>query len=470
MKKMLVLFLLILVAVMPVEAKKKKYPNGDYYEGGWKKNSPHGEGTMIYANGDKYVGTWEYGKKNGQGVLIIGNGQEKYSGKYSGTWNCDTLTTGKAEYLSYVATGTFNSKFQLIKGRISFINGDYREGLFKDNKLHQGKLKHHKNGNNPEFAEGIVEEGKFIKGIKSINTQFANGDFNSQGKLTNGEFIYATKGLYSEGLIEDGITSVKVMKTKRMHKCTLLNFEGITDGGVPVSGSGVVLYNLSDTTSLPQSYCYEAVLQSQGQWVTAADSETSFRSRCSKNNVVFENIELDKIEVVFHQLDTAVDVTFSIKGDTYHKVISTLNEDVFWSNLVKETESVKSIIQQKAIEFQQKAIERLVGHVFEGELVSEGAWGGQPFRYLVEWRVRLEFVDENNVEFVWDAKPKINNPIAEQLANAISGNYKSKYQYRDGKIYMNEGEDSCRISDDGSKIELYWEGQLKSHGYLHQIK
>ena len=67
-----------------VEAKKKKYPNGDYYEGKWKKGNPHGFGTMIYSNGDTYTGYWVYGIKEGQGSMTYKD--DDFLLKYVGEW------------------------------------------------------------------------------------------------------------------------------------------------------------------------------------------------------------------------------------------------------------------------------------------------------------------------------------------------------------------------------------------------
>lgn len=75
MKKILYFLSLILGLLISgtVEAKKKKYPNGDYYEGKWKKGTPHGLGTMTYANGNIYIGEWIYGEYNGEGELSYKN-------------------------------------------------------------------------------------------------------------------------------------------------------------------------------------------------------------------------------------------------------------------------------------------------------------------------------------------------------------------------------------------------------------
>lgn len=62
------LMIVALFVVNSTEAKKKKYPNGDYYEGKWKKKSPHGFGTMTYANGDVYSGNWVYGSREGKAL------------------------------------------------------------------------------------------------------------------------------------------------------------------------------------------------------------------------------------------------------------------------------------------------------------------------------------------------------------------------------------------------------------------
>lgn len=64
MRKILFLLPLILALLVSgtVEAKKKKYPNGDYYEGEMKKGVPHGFGKMTYVNGNTYEGAWKDGK------------------------------------------------------------------------------------------------------------------------------------------------------------------------------------------------------------------------------------------------------------------------------------------------------------------------------------------------------------------------------------------------------------------------
>ena len=91
--------LLALLVSVNADAKKKKYPNGNYYEGEWKKGQPNGFGKMIYANGNTYEGYWENGLPNGEGKMtcVTGfiyenyweNGLKKGKGKrenYTSQW------------------------------------------------------------------------------------------------------------------------------------------------------------------------------------------------------------------------------------------------------------------------------------------------------------------------------------------------------------------------------------------------
>ena len=70
---LLPLFLGLLVS-NDIEAKKKKYPNGDRYEGEWKDGVPNGNGKMTYASGGIYIGNWLSGNKHGEGKMTYANG------------------------------------------------------------------------------------------------------------------------------------------------------------------------------------------------------------------------------------------------------------------------------------------------------------------------------------------------------------------------------------------------------------
>ena len=47
------------------------YPNGDFYEGQWRKGIKEGLGCYFFKEtGAKYLGMWKNGKMNGQGQQI----------------------------------------------------------------------------------------------------------------------------------------------------------------------------------------------------------------------------------------------------------------------------------------------------------------------------------------------------------------------------------------------------------------
>ena len=48
--------------------------HGYDYEGEWKDNMYHGQGTYTYYNGNKYEGEWKDGDKHGQGTFTYADG------------------------------------------------------------------------------------------------------------------------------------------------------------------------------------------------------------------------------------------------------------------------------------------------------------------------------------------------------------------------------------------------------------
>jgi len=132
MKRFLFLLPLFFALLIPntVDAKKKKYPNGDYYEGEWKKGKPNGMGKMIYADGRIYEGNWKKGKANGYGVMKYSNG-----GIYDGMW-VDNMKMGR--------------------GKLERANGERFEGEWKEDKLYKGK------GNG--YMDSNFYDGEWING------------------------------------------------------------------------------------------------------------------------------------------------------------------------------------------------------------------------------------------------------------------------------------------------------------------
>lgn len=177
--------MLALFVVMPVEAKKKKYPNGDFYEGKWKKKSPHGLGTMTYANGNVYTGNWEFGQYSGQGKLTYAQTSDTIS--YEGVW----------------LNGKPNGEGTLI-----LKNGDTYKGHFLEG-VYDGKGK-------ATFASGMLYDGDWKNGIISGHgTLVSNngnkyvgmlieGVYEGEGTLYEAQTNHVYTGVWENGIFTKG--------------------------------------------------------------------------------------------------------------------------------------------------------------------------------------------------------------------------------------------------------------------------
>lgn len=203
MQKILFLLPLILALLVSgtVEAKKKKYPNGDYYEGEWKKGQPDGFGKMIYANGDVYEGNWVLGKMEGQGVMTNQRENITYNGTwknglpngngtmymknftYEGLWNEGKILEGKVtDPKRNVFEGTFLDGKTVKTGKMTYSNGNWCEGDWENNKLLNGKCK--SVISDSLYFEGEVKNGLPFAGIGK--GRIAKNYYD--GKWENGEF------------------------------------------------------------------------------------------------------------------------------------------------------------------------------------------------------------------------------------------------------------------------------------------
>ncbi|XP_017108802.2 radial spoke head 1 homolog [Drosophila bipectinata] len=65
------------------------YPDGSVYEGNWRKHLKHGKGRYNYDNGDTYSGDWFKGQRHGVGIYTFNSGTDGccLSVRLKSTWN-----------------------------------------------------------------------------------------------------------------------------------------------------------------------------------------------------------------------------------------------------------------------------------------------------------------------------------------------------------------------------------------------
>ena len=223
MKKCFYLLPLIyaLLVAGPIEAKKKKYPNGDYYEGEWKKGAPYGQGTMKYANGIIYEGFWVEGEKSGQGTMKYADGSI-----YVGKWKNDEMNgQGKWDYLN----GKFEEGF--------WIDGILDSGNVDVNLLHDGKYHY------DEYFTGTIRNGAFYEG--KINGYYRNVYYQGilkEGIIFDGLYKKETELYNIHATYSDGKPMYAIVKAKNGW-----TYKGkINDNGLP-STSGVITSKTSNS-------------------------------------------------------------------------------------------------------------------------------------------------------------------------------------------------------------------------------
>ena len=154
------------------------WPNGDRYDGEWKKGVMDGEGTYTYAAaGYSYTGQWVKGNIKGHGTFRFNNGNVM-----EGDWTSAGNGTG---YLLFADgtryDGPFLSGAPHGQGVKIWANGDRYEGTFVQGHLTgQGTM---------QFADGTRYEGGWlndqyegqgtltIPGQEPISGRFVNGKY-----------------------------------------------------------------------------------------------------------------------------------------------------------------------------------------------------------------------------------------------------------------------------------------------------
>ena len=163
------------------------HKNGDKYSGNWKNSKKHGRGTYIWKSGIKYVGQWQNSNMHGQGVKTFKNGKIQ-----RGIWKNDKFIGSKTEksLSKYQSKAKDTIKLNQTnecpssgykdncKGRMSYGGGDTYIGFFKNNKRHgQGTY---------VYKNGTKLTGTFYKGLPSYGTETYGGKW--KGDRYTGNF------------------------------------------------------------------------------------------------------------------------------------------------------------------------------------------------------------------------------------------------------------------------------------------
>ena len=145
------------------------YSNGNVYEGFFKNDKRHGQGTFIYKSGTKLSGSFYEGLPSFGTETYVGKWKgDKYTGSFS-KWK----RSGRGTYYwkngdKYI--GQWKDGKRLGQGTYIWKNGDKYVGQYKDGKKHGQGTKTYKNG---KTEKGIWKNDKFI-GLTSVKSSSKN--------------------------------------------------------------------------------------------------------------------------------------------------------------------------------------------------------------------------------------------------------------------------------------------------------
>ena len=138
---------------------KKRYIDGEFYEGTFKNNLEEGEGVRIYNNG-KYEGSFKNGKRHGLGKMTMSD-----TSTYSGEWK-DDFIDGFGVY-KWLSGAEYKGDFHLDQrnghGVETYANGDIYQGEYKNNRKNGLGYYFWKNGD--RFIGEWKEGNKTNKGL-----------------------------------------------------------------------------------------------------------------------------------------------------------------------------------------------------------------------------------------------------------------------------------------------------------------
>ena len=110
-----------------------QYSNGNFYDGEFLNNKPHGKGTMQFTDGIVFFGNWQYGlpvKENGVVVLTDGNTIEDSVYNYH-----TSFLSNKATELKLSKIKPTEGQMRLEKNKSNHCPYGFREPTFQPTNL-----------------------------------------------------------------------------------------------------------------------------------------------------------------------------------------------------------------------------------------------------------------------------------------------------------------------------------------------
>ena len=186
---------------------KLTFPNGEIYEGEWKKKKKNGQGTLTWSTGDIYVGEFKNDIPNGKGTFTKPNGDYKI-GQFK-----KKFLSGKVKItlVNGIYEGEWENNFPNGQGKYTMKNGDYEEGIFKDDEFEYGKVK-------KTFDDGEIYEG-----------EWENDSPNGEGKIIK-KNIYILDGKWNDDQVVYGIVvfdnlplKIELINSDKEEKSVIIN-------------------------------------------------------------------------------------------------------------------------------------------------------------------------------------------------------------------------------------------------------
>ncbi|MGH1440599.1 MAG: C13 family peptidase [Cellvibrionaceae bacterium] len=350
------------------------WPDGRYYEGGFKNGFFHGLGAYK-ERGYSYEGEYSEGIAKGKGIITFGDDRvykgEVNNGKANGQ---GILTFGAGEYIGEFKDNQFDGTGKLVR-----TNGDIYEGGFKENlfdgeglftsasgKIYKGRFEKGSIIDVGDYRDGQASYtgefkqwafhglGDYSDDTQSYQGQFADNVFNGSGEYKNnkgetysGEFV---NGLYhGEGLLVTADERYQgQFEYGLKHGSGVLSYSQPLDGISQVKGIwhyGKIIQSDNALVEHDASRIVEHVLYQQQQSIVEAINRIE-ENDTEQIELYFVGVAGDGQQGVFRREVNFIRNQFDQHYGTEGKSLLLINGDVAYETVPLATEtSIKMALQ-----------------------------------------------------------------------------------------------------------------------------